>query len=313
MTADSPSAYLSSAALHGAVAALIFLLGMQLNRPNEETPVVFEVVAGEGNRYWETEAPKLGAPEGSDLVKAAIPPAPVRAPEPDPITPAPEPEPIAPAAPPPVVKPVEQKAAVAKTEPKPPNFTKDVMRLADKRQANIEKKFREQQRKAEERAKKQAELDAKRLTKEEFDRLNKAKASGAATKAAGQPVKVPSIAKGIRTGVTEGSSSNDRGGAGGTAAKVAEQEMTQAYIAMILERIRQAMEQAGFNDLLRVRVQFTVSPSGVISGAGILESSGSNEFDRAVIDAFRAIPNLGPPPDRRGGTFTVTLRMSERS
>ncbi len=35
--------------------------------------------------------------------------------------------------------------------------------------------------------------------------------------------------------------------------------------------------------------------------------------DRAILDAFRTIPNLGPPPNRKAGTFVVNLRMSDEN
>jgi colicin import membrane protein len=121
------------------------------------------------------------------------------------------------------------------------------------------------------------------------------------------------VAKGIRGGVSGGSTANTKGGAGGKALERAEMELTDAYIALILQRIRQTMEQANFSDQLSVRVQFSLSASGEISGVSIRESSGSNEFDRAILDAFRTIPNLGPPPNRKAGTFVVNLRMSDEN
>jgi colicin import membrane protein len=160
------------------------------------------------------------------------------------------------------------------------------------------------------RAKKEAEQQSRRMSKEEFDRLNAGKKAPSGSR---RTADVPSVAKGIRGGVSGGSTANTKGGAGGKALERAEMELTDAYIALILQRIRQTMEQANFSDQLSVRVQFTLSASGEISGVSIRESSGSNEFDRAILDAFRTIPNLGPPPNRKAGTFVVNLRMSDES
>nr|MBP7141914.1 TonB C-terminal domain-containing protein [Opitutaceae bacterium] len=46
-------------------------------------------------------------------------------------------------------------------------------------------------------------------------------------------------------------------------------------------------------------------------GTRILGGSGSSDFDHAVLDAFNAIPNLGPPPNGKGGTFSFRLRMRD--
>lgn len=308
MTAQSPSAYFASICLHALVVALAVLAFMVSARRAAEPPAIFELVAGEGDNYAATEAPALGEPDADPGETAVSLPKPVVTRRPDPT---PEVAPVEPLPPEPVAAspvPAAKAPPTPKAQPQP-NFVRDIKRLSEKRAANIEKKFRADQKAAADRAKKEADQQSKRMSKEEFDRLNAGKKSPSGTR---RTADVPSVAKGIRGGVSGGSTANTKGGAGGKALERAEMELTDAYIALILQRIRQTMEQANFSDQLSVRVQFSLSATGEISGVSIRESSGSNEFDRAIIDAFRTIPNLGPPPNRKAGTFVVNLRMSDR-
>lgn len=308
MTARSPSAYITSAVLHLLLLALL-VLGAYWMRPKQETPTVFELVAGMGDNYAATQAPAAGNTSSPVSIKVDIPepPAPVATqPEPSPITPAPtEPAPI--------IQPVpEKKTAPAPTTPKLPNYAKDVARLADKRAANIEKKLRaEQARKAAEEAKKAAEQQ-KRLTKEEFDRLNAKKPATTSKSSKSGPLRTAKIdVEGITGGVAGGSTANKKGGAGGTALEVQNRDLTQAYIMMIMQRIRESVIEAGITDLLTVRVQFRVSQWGTVSDAVILTSSGSGSFDSAVLEAFRTIGKVPPPPSKQAETFAVNLTLSE--
>lgn len=308
MTAQSPSAYFASICLHALVVALAVLAFVVSARRAAEPPAIFELVAGEGDNYAATEAPALGEPDADPGETAVSLPKPVVTKRPDPT---PEVAPIEPLPPEPVAAtpvPAVKAPPTPKAQPQP-NFVRDIKRLSEKRAANIEKKFRADQKAAADRAKKEADQQSKKMSKEEFDRLNAGKKSPSGTR---RTADVPSVAKGIRGGVSGGSTANTKGGAGGKALERAEMELTDAYIALILQRIRQTMEQANFSDQLSVRVQFSLSATGEISGVSIRESSGSNEFDRAILDAFRTIPNLGPPPNRKAGTFVVNLRMSDR-
>jgi TonB family protein len=100
-------------------------------------------------------------------------------------------------------------------------------------------------------------------------------------------------------------------GAGGTAMTSNELNMSKRYVAMIINRIRQALEQAGINDLREAGVRFSVSTQGAISDASITRSSGSAEFDRAVLAAFRSIRPIGIPPTGRAEIFTTVIRLTE--
>lgn len=299
----SNPAYLTSVFLHGALVALAlaYVYWRSIVQP-EPAPTVFELVAGEGDNYAATEAPALGTPGG---IKITVPEMP--RPEPTPtVTPA-EPEPVIQAAP----EPAAPKAAASITSPTIPNMARNIERLADKREANIRKKV-EQQQKADAAAKKKADDAAKRLTKEEFDRLNAGKKSSAKA-TTNTPLPTKRIdAEGIAKGVAGGSTANTKGGAGGTALARSEGDLTEAYAALIVQRIRQALESASFNDVAAVMVQFQVSATGVISGARIVQSSGNAEFDQAIIKALQTIRPVGPPPTNRAETFRIPIRMRER-
>ena len=85
-----------------------------------------------------------------------------------------------------------------------------------------------------------------------------------------------------------------------------------AYLAMICQVITQAMERAGFVAALTVRVQFSVSPKGEVFGASVVTTSGNNDFDRAAMEAFKSMPDLGPPPDRKGGTYQANVVVNAK-
>src|SRR5258708_4830872 len=64
MTARSPSAFALSTLLHAGVAAVV-LLGIFYSQSHAPArPVIFELVAGDGNNYMATEALALGSPNG---------------------------------------------------------------------------------------------------------------------------------------------------------------------------------------------------------------------------------------------------------
>ena len=295
-------AYLTSVFLHGTliVLAVAFVYWRSIVKP-DPVPTVFELVAGEGDDYGATEAPALGIPDG---IKITVPEMP--RPEPTPTVAPPEPEPVIQAAPEPAPK-----AAAAIKSPTIPNMARNIERLADKREANIRKKV-EQQQKTDAAAKKKTDEAAKRLTKEEFDCLNAGKKSSPKA-TTNTPLSTKRIdAEGLAKGVTGGSNAKTKGGAGGTALSRSEGDLTEAYAALIVQRIRQALESASFNDVAAVMVQFQVSATGVISGARIVQSSGNAEFDQAIIKALQTIRQIGPPPTNRAETFRIPIRLRER-
>ena len=288
MTARSPSAFLLSATLHGLIIGLALLFTYLIQTQTKDQPKVFELVAGEGDNYGATEAPALGTPGG---VKIAIP---------EPPTPKPQPAALAPppveAAPEPVVTkaPVETKPAPAKT----PDFSKQIKRTIIRKEA-----------KARQEVKKEREAEAKRLSKEEFDRQNKARTVASAS---GNP-KVKRIdAEGIAGGVVGGSAANKTGGAGGKALTRDEGDLMDAYISLFKRKLKEALDKPpGLSDTLTAVAEFRLSADGSISGAHISKSSGSEEFDRAVLDAVGRYRSIGARPDHKSETVNVTFHMKE--
>lgn len=310
MTARSPSAFAASLGIHTLAVLLILLAAHILRKNADDGPKIFTLVGGEGTNYSATQAPAAGEPGATGMEQVALPPivTPVRQPEPEALPavtkPPPDPTPL---------KPVETAKAPPKVEPKPVDFTKNIVRLSEKRKANIEKKFkadlaREAKLQAE-RDRKEAEAKRAQMTKAEFDKANKAAKSPASKSAIN--ARIPSVADGVRKGMEGAARSSTKEGAGGTAQERADADMMSAYISMIVARIRQAMTEANFSALLSVELQFSISSGGVITGTRILGGSGSSDFDHAVLDAFNAIPNLGPPPNGKGGTFSFRLSMRE--
>lgn len=289
MTARSPSAFMLSATLHAIAVALVFLASFVAQQNVREPMKVFELVAGEGDNYGAKFAPALGTPGG---VKLNLPAQPV----PKPVPVAPKPAPVAPAP----VSPV-QKAA----EPTVPNFARQirnkVIRAESKAKMEVKK-----ERAAE--AKRLAE-EQKRMTKEEFDRANKtAKANPNAA-----PTKVPKIdAEGIAKGVVGGSTANKVGGAGGKALVNNSDNVLAAYDALLRQRLQAAFEPPpGLSDNLVALVRVQSNADGSLTSARIVTSSGSAEFDRAVLDAVRRT-RMPARPDGKSEPIQFPFRMREK-
>lgn len=290
MSDRTANGFMLSAALHVLAAGALFLGYLIGDQASKAAPKVLELVAGAGDNYTATEAPALGEPGG---IKIAIPepPAPTPAPaqsEPIPITPAPiqaAPE----KTPPPAAKPVE----------KIPDFAKDVKRIATKRQQRLEardRRIREAQEKKERKEREAAarkareeELNKRRMTKEEFDRLNKGKA--APSPKSPRPTKVARIdAEGIKAGVIGGSTANKIGGAGGTALTREQGDAIDEYTALLAQKIKTELdEKPGVGAGLIVEVQIRILADGSITGFRITRSSGSADFDDAVREALGKI------------------------
>ncbi len=309
----SPGAMLASAALHAMVVLLLVWFTWQANRP-KDAPMIFELVAGEGDNFAATEAPALGVP-GIKLEIPEAPPSPVRPAE----------SPIAPA--PPVVPPVAAPPLPPIIEHKPVNLAKMVDRIADKRAANIEKKFKQEQAAAEARAAREAaakakeaeakakeeEAKAKRMTKEEFDRLNKGKTTPAQKPAAATPIPTKRIdTAGIAGGVSGGSTANKTAGAGGKALTRQDIELSEAYISMLIQRLKEAHQKPeGLSDLLQATVKFRLTSTGSVINVTIISSSRNTEFDQSVLAAFRRITLPPPPANLKTSDYTITFKMRE--
>ena len=286
MTARSPSAFFLSATLHGLVVAVIVLFSYLVQIQVKQPPKVFELVAGAGDDYAATAAPSLGTPGG---IKVTIPEAP--APQPvKAVAPAPEPAPVITKAP------VEKAVAPPKAEAPIPDLAKSVKRIESKRRAKLE---------ARDRAEREAEQ--KRLTKAEFDKQNKA----AKAAAAGNP-KVKHIdTEGVVGGVVGGSTAS-KTGAGGKALTREEGDLLDAYFSLVRQRLREGLEKPpGLSDALTAEAEFVLTADGAIVHARISRSSGSDEFDRAVLDDIHRFTRVNPPAAWKGETVNLTFRMKE--
>jgi colicin import membrane protein len=278
MNQRSPSAYFLSAFLHAFVVALLVVLAYMARKKPDEEPHIFELVAGEGDNYAATEAPAAGVP---DAPKIEMPP--VIKPEPRPAPPDPV---IVPTPPPPPPK------AAPQPVPTPPKIEPKVVPKPPPKKAPEPPK-----------------PAPKPMTKEEFDRLNPQKKTAAPKDP--RPITTKKIdVAGIAKGLTAGSTTITVG-SGGTSLTRAESDLLDAYAQLILQRIREALERAGLSDMLEVRVEFRVAANGAISGARAVSSSGSREFDQAVLAAFRSVRPVGPPPTNRPEAFVVNVRMRE--
>src|SRR5580698_334124 len=224
MTARSPSAFALSTLLHASVAAVV-LLGIFYSQQHAPVqPVIFELVAGEGNNYAATEAPALGSSDGS--VKFTLPK--IKA-APLPSTPT-----MIEAAPPQPV-PVQL-----------PNFAKMVKRIEAR-----------EIKKEEAHAKAEQEAEKKRLSKAEFDRLHAKSSTPKTASASARVANVPRIdAQGIAKGVLGGSTANKTGGAGGKALTREEHSLLDSYYQMLKQRLHDALEKPpGLSDRLSTKVQ----------------------------------------------------------
>lgn len=315
----SPGAFFASAALHALLFAVIFWFAWSNRQSKEDAPKIFELVAGEGDNFAATEAPALGVAGGGIKLEIPLPPAPDPSPIMEAAPPEPEPSPVVAAAapiealPPPPKPKAEPKPKPAPAEYKPVNLAKMVDRIADKRATNIEKKIKAEQKAAEEREAKAAAAKAKTMTKAEFDRLNKGKTSPSQKASGGGTGAVKRIdAEGISKGVTGGSTANKTGGAGGKALTRQDIELSEAYISLLIQRLKAAHQKPdGLSDLLETTVKFSLLSSGSVVNVTVISSSRNSEFDQSVMAAFRRISLPPPPANLKTSDYTLTFKMRE--
>jgi len=282
MTARSPSAFFLSVSLHGLIVALILFFTYLVQTQVKDVPKVMELVAGAGDNYGATEAPALGTPGGVKVTMPEPPaPQPAKLAAPAPVAP-PEPEPV-------VTKAPVQKAVTPPktTETKIPDLAKSVKRIEAKRRAKIEAKDRAAR-----------EAEQKRLAREQANTANRA-------------MGVKHIdAEGIATGVTMGT--GKEAGAGGKALRREEGDLHDAYFSLVKQKLRDGLEKPpGLSDTLTAVAEFQLNADGSISGARITRSSGSDEFDRAVMDDIAHFRAVRPPSTWTGDAVSLTFRMKE--
>ncbi|MBL9210609.1 MAG: TonB C-terminal domain-containing protein [Opitutaceae bacterium] len=311
MSEGATKGFWMSATLHGAAAALLFIFTFVVGSAETEPVKIFELVAGEGDNFTATEAPALGTPGG---VKVDLP----EPPAPRPAPPEPAPTPVTPAPPPPVPPPPVPKDV---TPPKPvdptaPNFKKQLVREVIKAESRAKRdiaKERAAEKKRLEAEKKRLEEEKKRMTKEEFDRLNKAKGSPTSSSKTA-PVKVTKIdAEGIAKGVVGGSRNNKTGGAGGKALTATEGDELERYQSALLSRLKEALDRIpGLDDGLRAEAEFSITSNGMLVNARLTKSSRNEPFDRAVLEAISSV-SMGYRPKGMAATLTVPFSTHARS
>src|SRR5690606_18717941 len=147
----------------------------------------------------------------------------------------------------------------------------------------------------------------KKMTKAEFDKLHGNQKNPTTVS---QP-KVPTPRKIDIAGIV-GGSVNTQTGAGGKALTRAESDALDAYIALLLQRLRVAhVKPAGLSDLLSAKVRFNIAANGSLSNVRIITSSGSREFDQSVLEAFAKVRSIGAPPNGKADVWEVTFKMRE--
>lgn len=297
MNSTSPGAFLLSATLHGVV-VMALLFGCAMNR-DEPPDKILELVQGEGDNFMASEAPALGK---SDGVKVDVP----KPPEPKPAPPEPVRQEAPPVPPTPPSTPPPTPSPTTPADQAIPDFKKQITRKI------IVAESRAKQQIAKERAaeKKRAEEEQKKLTKEEFDRANKAKTSAPTKVASAKSPKVD--AEGIAKGVAGGSAANKVGGAGGKAMKSDNTDVLAAYDKLFKDRLRREFEAPpGLSDSLKVEIEVRSNADGSLTNPRITKSSGSAEFDRAVMEAIRRV-KLPARPDHKSETVEFIFAMRER-
>jgi colicin import membrane protein len=282
MHAKSPSSILVSLTIHAFVAALIFVTTVYVAQ-QDKPPVIFELVAGPPTAPDELVAPALG--NTATPVKLEVPK--VEAPPPTPEPPAPE------------VSPSSEPESREETPPAPAPPKPAVAKpIATK--AKVDTSIAQEM-------KRQSKMSYK-------DYIKKHPPPKPST---GAPVQrtanVPRIdQQGIAGGVHGGSTANTRGGGGGKALTREEQSELNTYISFLLNALKEAHEPPpGVSDLMEAKVTFDITASGAILNPRISKSSGDRVFDESVIEAFRRVKSIGPTPNGKSDTWTVTFRMKD--
>ena len=121
-------------------------------------------------------------------------------------------------------------------------------------------------------------------------------------------------AVGIAGGVVGGSIANKTGGAGGKALTREEGTLLDAYFALLISHLKENFESTkptDVSDKLTAKVAFYVATDGSIAKVRIVESSGNDEFDQAVLEAVRHTHSIGPRPDHSGDEVSVPFSMHD--
>lgn len=277
MRANSPSAFFTSLLLHGSVAALIIFFTYFTFWQQGPPPIIFELVDGPPTAPDELVAPALGnslAPVKLEVPKAAPPS----------VKPEPKVEEVVQ-----TVKPV-QAPPVSKVVPPPP-------KPKPKPDNPIIKEMKK----------------SEKMSYTEYLKKHPRKSSTQTASAKPRTGNIPKIdAEGIAQGVKSGSTANKRGGGGGKALTREEQNEFNTYISLLISALKQAhVPPPGVSDKLETKVTFDITAGGHILNPRIARSSGDKDFDESVLEAFRKLRSIGPTPNGKSDTWTVTFRMRD--
>jgi len=112
--------------------------------------------------------------------------------------------------------------------------------------------------------------------------------------------------------VVGGSRNNKTGGAGGKALKNDNDDVLLGYFALFKQRLRTEFEPPpGLSDTLKVSITVLSHPDGSLTNPRVIRSSGSREFEAAVLEAIRRV-RMPPRPDKKTETVEFDFSMRER-
>ena len=91
-------------------------------------------------------------------------------------------------------------------------------------------------------------------------------------------------------------------------------ESDQRELERYFARLRAAIERSwnrpsSATTGMTATVRFSLSGQGRISGARVVRSSGSDAFDRSIVEAFERLASFDPPPDSQSYTPSLTFRV----
>lgn len=281
---------MASLLLHAGLVAVIIAVTYVAARQNAEAPKIIELVAGPRM----TDGPSLEAPALGNT------PNPVK------LDTTPRPDPNPPSEPEPVVKtePVEATPSppAEKPQPKAAEKPKPVEKAKPVEKPKVDTSMAKEMNRS-------ARVSYKEYLKKHPIPKQTASSSSPRKSAAGPRVDATGIANGVK-----GGSAKSRSGEGGKALTREEADQMSTYISLLIQELKKAHEPPpGVSDRLETKVTFDITASGAIVNPRISKSSGDKEFDVSVLEAFLRMRSIGPTPNRRSDTWTVTFRMRDEA
>ncbi len=89
-----------------------------------------------------------------------------------------------------------------------------------------------------------------------------------------------------------------------------DQRELERYFARLRTAIERAWNQPSSATAgMSATVRFSLSGDGRVSGARVVGSSGSDAFNRSIVEAFERLGSFDPPPDRESYTPNLTFRI----